>query len=113
MIKFLLLPILAGTICGQTHPLQAIVEAARENPAALTELLAASFPHLKNQGTALVWGQDFLFVAETPKTPAVSIDGQAQAAMTRVPDAGYWYRLVKMRTGVTHSYEYFAEGKTL
>jgi len=56
---------------AQTHPLEAIVEAARGNPPALKELLATNFPNLKNQGTALVWGQDFLFVAETAKQPMV------------------------------------------
>jgi hypothetical protein len=33
--------------------------------------------------------------------------------MVRVPDSNIWYRLVKMRTGVTHSYEFEAEGKAL
>jgi enterochelin esterase family protein len=113
MIKFSLLLLSVGAMCAQTHPLQAIVEAARANPPVLKDLLAVNFPNLKNQGTALVWGQDFLFLAETAKQPAVSIDGQPQTPMTRVPNSGFWYAQVKMRTGVTHSYEYFAEGKTL
>jgi enterochelin esterase-like enzyme len=102
-----------ASLCAQTHPLESIVEAARANPPALKELLATNFPNLKNQGTALVWGQDFLFVAAAAKEPAVSIDAQPLAAMTRVPGADIWYRLVKMRTGVTHSYEFHADGKTL
>jgi len=114
MIKFsVLLPISMAAMCAQTHPLESIVEAARVNPPALKALLATNFPNLKNQGTALVWGQDFLFLAETGKEPTVSIDAQPLAAMARVPDSGYWYRLVKMRTGVTHSYEFHADGKTL
>ena len=102
-----------AALCAQTHPLQAILEAARANPPALAGLLATNFPNLKNQGTALVWGQDFLFVAETSKQPMVAIDGQPPSAMQRVPDTGQWYRVVKMRTGVTHSYEFEADGKTL
>lgn len=98
---------------AQTHPLQAIVEAARANPQALKDLLATNFPNLKNQGTALVWGQDFLFIADTAKLPSVVIDAQPPASMKRAPDSEIWYRLVKMRTGVTHSYEFEAEGKTL
>ncbi len=114
MRKFPLLLLLTITgLSAQTHPLEAIVDAAREHPAALKDLLAASYPSLKNQGTALVWGQDFLFVAETGKQSTVSIDGQPGAAMAAVPDSTLWYRLVKMRTGVTHSYEFLAEGKTL
>ena len=48
----LLVPFSIVTLCAQTHPLQAVIEAARFNPPALKELLAASFPNLKNQGTA-------------------------------------------------------------
>jgi hypothetical protein len=70
------IPFSIVTLCAQTHPLQAVIEAARGNPPALKELLATNFPNLKNQGTALVWGQDFLFVAETAKEPIVSIDAQ-------------------------------------
>jgi hypothetical protein len=100
MIKLsLLLPLSMATLCAQMHPLESIIEAARFNPPALRDLLGTNFPNLKNQGTALVWGQDFLFVAETAKEPTVSIDAQPLAAMTRVQDSGYWYRLVKMRTG--------------
>jgi hypothetical protein len=43
-------------MCAQTHPLQAIIEAACANPPALKSLLATNFPNLKNQGTALVRG---------------------------------------------------------
>jgi enterochelin esterase-like enzyme len=110
---FLLLSLSVAALCAQLHPLEAIVDAARAHPAALKDLLATNFPNLKNQGTALVWGQDFLFVADTTKQPVVSIDAQPAAAMARVPDSDLWYRLVKMRTGVTHSYEFLAEGKTL
>ncbi len=109
----LLAPLTFAALYAQTHPLEAIVNAARANPAALKELLATNFPTLKNQGTALVWGQDFLFVADTAKQPTVSIDGQPATAMAHVPESDFWYALVKMRTGVTHSYEFLAEGKTL
>lgn len=108
-----LLPFCAATVGAQTQPLEAIIEAAHSDPPALKELLGRNFPNLKNQGTALVWGQDFLFVAATAKEPMVSIDAQPLAPMTHVPDADIWFRLVKMRTGVTHSYEFHADGKAL
>jgi len=98
---------------AQTHPLEAVIESARTNSPALKEHLAKAAPNLKNQGAALVWGQDFVFAVETDREPTVAIDGQPPAAMTRVPDSGIWYRLVKMRTGVTHSYQFVAEGKPL
>ena len=98
---------------AQTHPLEAVVEAARAKSPELKDLLAKISPNLKNAGTALVWGQDFLFAVESGAEPGVSIDGQPRAAMARVPDSNIWYRLKKMRTGVTHSYEFEGEGKAL
>jgi enterochelin esterase family protein len=98
---------------AQTHPLEAVIEAARAKSPELKDLLTKISPNLKNAGTALVWGQDFLFAVESGSEPAVSIDGQPPAAMARVPDSNIWYRLKKMRTGVTHSYEFEGEGKAL
>jgi enterochelin esterase family protein len=114
---FLLVPLSVVAICAQTHPLETVIEAARAQSPELKELLTKIAPNLKTQGAALVWGQDFLFAVESGAEPAgsigVSIDGQPRAAMARVPDSNIWYRLVKMRTGVTHSYEFAAEGKAL
>jgi len=110
--QFLLACLCAG-LCAQTHPLQTMIEAARAQSPALKDLLTRSAPNLKNQGAAFVWGQDFLFAVETGKDPSVSIDGQPPVSMTRVPDSDIWYRLVKMRTGVTHAYQFNAEGKAL
>ena len=117
---FLLAPlavIAAVAMNAQTHPLETVIEAARAKSPELKDLLAKISPNLKSQGTALVWGQDFLFAVESGSEPAVSIgisiDGQPRAAMERAPDSNIWYRLVKMRTGVTHSYQFEAEGKAL
>jgi enterochelin esterase-like enzyme len=105
--------IAAVAMNAQTHPLETVIEAARAKSPELKDLLAKISPNLKNAGTALVWGQDFLFAVESGSEPAVSIDGQPPAAMARVPDSNIWYRLKKMRTGVTHSYEFEGEGKAL
>jgi enterochelin esterase-like enzyme len=117
MKNLLLLVTLAAIVVvamnAQTHPLETAIEAARAKSPELKDLLAKISPNLKNAGTALVWGQDFLFAVESASEPAVSIDGQPKAAMARVPDSNIWYRLKKMRTGVTHSYEFEAEGKAL
>jgi enterochelin esterase family protein len=113
---FLLVPlavVAAVTMNAQTHPLETVIEAARAKSPELKDLLAKISPNLKTQGTALVWGQDFLFAVESEQEPGISIDGLPRAAMVRVPDSNIWYRLVKMRTGVTHSYEFAAEGKAL
>lgn len=98
---------------AQTHPLQAMLEAARAHSPALKEMLIANVPNLKAQGAALVWGQDFLFAVQSDKEPAVMIDWQPPAAMTHLADSNIWYRLVKMRTGVTHAYEFDVDGKAL
>ena len=104
----------AASACAQTHPLQAMIESARANSPALKDLLLKASPGLKTAGAAWVWGQDFLFAVDTEKEePSVSIDGQPAAAMSRLPDSTIFYRLVKMRTGVTHSYQFYAGGKPL
>jgi enterochelin esterase-like enzyme len=113
MSKLLLVLLAAASIHAQTHPLQAIVESARAHSPALKDLLPKAAPALKTAGAALVWGQDFLFAVDSEKEPSVSIDGQPPASMSRLPESSVWYRLVKMRTGVTHSYEFYAEGKPL
>ena len=68
-----------------------------------------------------MWGQEYLFVTDLtsgPNTPAVSaseagvsIDHEAPLPMAKIPNSGYWMRLVLMRVGVTHAYQYFADGK--
>jgi enterochelin esterase family protein len=114
LLLLVTLPAIAAVAMdAQTHPIETVIEAARAKSPELKDLLAKISPNLKNAGTALVWGQDFLFAVESGSEPAVSIDGQPKAAMARVPDSNIWYRLKKMRTGVTHSYEFEAEGKAL
>ncbi len=97
----------------QVHPLQALIEAARTNSPRLKDLLAAGLPGLAGRDGAAVWGQDFLFAvqAETPAT--VSIDHQPALTMTNVPGTKYWFRLMTLRLGATHNYNYFAAGKSL
>ncbi|HYL73631.1 MAG TPA: alpha/beta hydrolase-fold protein [Bryobacteraceae bacterium] len=108
---FLLGAALVFSLGAQTAAVESVIEAAREKSAGFRDLLAKG-RNLKN-GVAMVWGQDFLFAVETEKQAAVSIDGLGEAPMVRIADSNIWYRLVKMRTGVTHAYEFRAEGKAL
>jgi enterochelin esterase family protein len=110
---FLATSLSALGLCAQTHPLQALIEAARVNAPALKDLLTGNAPNLKAQGAAFVWGQDYLFAVDSGSPPSVSIDGQPPTAMMRARDSSAWYRLVKMRTGVTHSFQFYADGKML
>jgi enterochelin esterase-like enzyme len=114
-MKKLILSMLLCVVSGQaeTHPLQALIEAARTNSPQLKSLFATTVFDLKERGAAVVWGQDFLFSIETDKVATVALDGQPAAAMTRVPDSNIWYRLTRMRLGITHNYHFYADGKPL
>ena len=84
---------LAGGLFAQVHPLQTLIEAARAKSPSLKDLLTKTSAALKTQGAALVWGQDFLFAAETDKDATVSIDGQPPAALVKIPESNIGYRL--------------------
>lgn len=107
---------LAGLVAlcaaAQTHPLETLIETARKGPEApgLRDLVTKT---LGAKGGANVWGQDFLFVTASEEPATVSLDGEPPAAMARIPGSNLYMRLEKMRTGVTHSYQYFAAGKAL
>lgn len=110
-----LLALLAAGLClaADRYPLQELIAAARSQPPAadFAGLVARQVPGSKAQGAALVWGQDFLFLIETEKSPELAVDADPPAPMTRVPGSNLWYRLLKMRTGVTHSYTFRAGGQ--
>jgi enterochelin esterase-like enzyme len=103
--------ICAATLTAQTHPLEELIDAARAQSPALKDLLAKRAANFKTQGAVFVWGQDFLFAAGPDSS--VSIDGQPALALSHLADYDVWFRLVKMRTGVTHSYQFSADGKPL
>jgi enterochelin esterase-like enzyme len=109
----LLVSLLTLALSAQTSPIEAVIEAARTQSPAFRDLLTNAAHNLKTQGAALVWGQDFLFAVETEKQPLVAVDGLPPAAMSRIEGSNIWYRLIKIRTGVTHAYEYWADGKPL
>jgi enterochelin esterase-like enzyme len=111
MKKLLALASLSLTaLSAQTHPIQSLIDAARAKSPDLKEQLTKASANPGN-GLAQVWGQDFLFAIASDKGASISIDGLPPAAMSRVPDSNLWYRLVKMRTGVTHAYQFHVEGK--
>ena len=101
------------TVSAQTHPLEELIDAARAHSPALKELLAKRSPNLKAQGGVWVWGQDYLFAAEADGVPSVSIDGQPALTLPKMTNSNVASRLVKMRTGVTHSYQFYVDGKPL
>jgi hypothetical protein len=50
---------------------------------------------------------------QSEKPATVSIDHQTPLAMTNIAGTHYWYKLLTLRLGTTHNYNYFAEGKSL
>ncbi len=97
---------------GQTSALEDLIAAARQGPAApgLKDRIAKT---LGARGGTAVWGQDYLFVADSPSPVTISIDQQPAAPMAQIEGGTLWMLLTKMRTGVTHSYQYYAAGKPL
>ncbi len=113
LFVFVLVGMIPPAARGQVHPLQALIEAARANSPSLKDLLPKTLFDLKERGASAVWGQDFLFAVETDKTASVSLDGNAAEAMTRVPGSNLWYLVKKMRIGVTHNYQFYADGQSM
>ena len=117
---FALLALACVGACAQIHPLEQLIETARQGPAA-AGLAAQIAQTLPAHGGVAVWGADYLFVSDltvAPKNEAVSasaagvsIDQQPPLAMEKVAGTAFWMRLVKMRVGVTHAYQFYADGK--
>ena len=118
-MKTLTLMVLSAALAlgAGRHPLEELIEAARTSPPApgFEKLLRDNvfFVYPLAQGSSFVWGQDFLFAIETEKVPELSVNGQPRATLARLPNSNLWYRLLKMRTGVTHSYQFFSGGQPL
>lgn len=95
---------------AQIHPLEQLINAARQGPNAtgLADLIKKTF---SGKGGTAVWGQDYLFVTQSAVPASISIDQQSPVSMLQIPGSDYWIRLEKMRVGVTHAYQYYAEGK--
>jgi enterochelin esterase family protein len=112
MKAFAILLAASSAVLAQPYPLEELIAAARQGPAApglkdrITKTLSA-------RGGATVWGQDYLFVTDSPAPVTISLDGQPAAAMAQIEGSTLWMLLTKMRTGVTHSFQYYAGGKPL
>jgi enterochelin esterase-like enzyme len=112
-MKILALLLLASpAFFAQTPPLEGLINAARQGPGApgLKERITKT---LSARGGVGIWGQDYLFVADAPTPATVSIDQQPAVAMAKIEGSSLWMLLKKMRTGVTHQYQFYADGKAL
>ncbi len=112
MKKFAMFLLASSAVFAQTPPLEELIGIARQGPAApgLKDRIAKT---LSARGGTAVWGQDYLFVSNSPSAVSVSIDNQPAVPMAAIADSTLWMLLTKMRTGVTHSYQYYSAGKPL
>ena len=112
MTKLVLFLLTSSAAFAQTPPLAELIALARQGPAAqglkdrITKTLGA-------KGGNAVWGQDYLFAVEGAAPVTISLDNQPAVPMMQIEGSTMWMLLTKMRTGVTHSYQYYAAGKPL
>jgi enterochelin esterase family protein len=100
------------SLLAENSPLQDAIEAARGGPSS-PELKARIAKAVSGQQGVAIWGQDYLFVANSPSQVTVAIDQQPPAPLLQIPGSNTWMLLIKMRTGVTHMYQFYADGKPL
>ncbi len=104
---------------GQINAIQELVDAARNNPAKLGQLLnhrdewGNRLPELHGRDGVVVWGQEFFFAVESAAAATVVIDGEPAVAMKPVSGTQYWYLLRMLRLGTTHQYHYFANDREI
>ncbi len=99
-------------MCSQTSPLEEAIEAARSG-ATNPELKVRIAKLISGAQGVIIWGQDYLFVATSTSPVTISIDQQPPVPLAQIPGSNEWMLLTKMRTGVTHMYQFFSAGKPL
>jgi enterochelin esterase family protein len=109
-MKSLAFFVAATSLLAQPPTPATVIENARKGPASPEMKERAAKMTAPTQVT--VWGQDYLFLATSSSPVTISVDQQPQTALTPI-DATHWMLLAKMRTGVTHQYQFYSAGKTL
>jgi enterochelin esterase family protein len=112
-MKIAALLLLAGYAAyAQPYPLEELITAARGGAGApgLKDRITKT---LGPRGGVAIWGQDYLFVSTAPAQVTISIDQQPQIPLAQVEGSDLWMLLTKMRTGVTHYYQFYSAGKPL
>lgn len=100
-------------LTAQVSATETLINAARSGAPEFATLLEKQFGKIEKRGVATVWGQDYLFAADSPDAVSVAIDDQSPVAMKQLAGSTLWYTVLKMRAGVTHSYQFHAAGKPL
>ena len=97
---------------AQSSPQEDLIAAIHQGTTgpALNDLITKT---LGARGGTAVWGQDYLFITSSPSPVTISIDQQPAVPMQPLAGSALWMLLTKMRTGVTHQYQYYSAGKPL
>jgi enterochelin esterase family protein len=111
MIRLLAFTIAAGLAVAQMSPQQQAIQAVR-NGMAGPALRDAIRKAVGGRGVA-IWGQDYLFAADSATPVSFSLNQQPALSMQRVEGTNLWFRLEKMRTGVTWAVQFYTAGKPL
>src|ERR1035437_319751 len=98
MKKLVLLLLTSSAALAQTSHLAELIALARQGPAAsgLKDGIAKT---LSARGGNAVWGQDYLFVSDSPAPVTISLDNQPAVPMAQIAGSTLWMLLTKMRTG--------------
>jgi enterochelin esterase-like enzyme len=106
----------AGALLAQSSVEETIQSIRIKSPQMKSNLLR-DIPAVKNasSGGYAIAGQDFLFAVNAPgaSAPALVLDEGTPRPLTRIDGSDLWYRLEKMRTGVTYAYQFVVDGKPL
>lgn len=89
---------------------RALIAAARRGqpPVELLERTAGVKP---GEGTCLVWGREFLFVARSADAASLSLNDGPARPMRAVVASDYWTRLERLPLGTTHNFAFVAAGR--
>jgi enterochelin esterase family protein len=111
-----LLAACGGALLAQSGGVDEMIQSARLGAPGFNGQLEREIPALRNpRGSGyVIAGQDYLFAVNAPgeTAPLLVLNEGTPLAMSRVAGStGNWYRLEKMRTGVTYSYQILVDGK--
>jgi enterochelin esterase-like enzyme len=100
---------------AQSNSPEELMQAARTSSPQLKSLIERDIPGVNGNAKSgvAIHGQDFLFAVNTAATPQVVLNEDTPRPMKRIADSNLWYRLEKMRAGVTYSYYLLVDGKPL
>jgi enterochelin esterase family protein len=108
----LLLLAAAAPLAAQ-RPASEIIDMARRGDAGLHQALVDTLEAraVKEGSAAIGYGEDFIFVVESPHEPKLMIGEKPGPEMVQLQDSSLWYATAKLKTGTSHQFGYIMNGK--